>query len=174
LRKSDNLYTIALVDPLGQKTTDLFPGEDAKTDDFAGQKAILDWVSEGRLRVLVSCGLDCMQRIDFGTLTGLSSPVGDPTQRSQDLWSVTNNHPEVIPTEYENLPGQLNWSPDGNFIAYIDERDNAWVINPADSTLYPLDIGTYSAAAETDWSFDGKYLAVRADQDLHIYKFDCP
>jgi hypothetical protein len=174
LRRSDNLYSIGLVNPGGSNTRDLFPDAAARTDSNSSLKAILDWVNEGRVRVLTSCGLNCMQQIDFGILTGLSTAVGDPIQRSWDLWSVTNNQPAVIPTSLTNLSGQLNWSPDGNSIAYIDGNESLSIINAEAGTLSPIEIGTYSSAAETDWSFDSQYLAVRADQHLIIYSFRCP
>jgi WD40 repeat protein len=174
LRRSDNLYTIGIVNPDGRNSRDLFPNEAARTDGYSSQKAILEWLDEGRLRVLTSCGLDCMQRMEFGILTGLSTPLGDPIQRMWDVWSVTTNHPAIIPPAYVDKVGQLNWSPDGNSIAYIDENGSVWVIDEETGTLYPLDIGTYGNATETDWSYDSQYLAVQVDQYLKIFSFECP
>jgi hypothetical protein len=90
--------------------------------------------------------VDCIQTIDFAILTGLASPVGSPTQRSWEVWTVHTNQPAVIPPAYAELEGQLNWSPDGNLIAYIDENDTAWIIDEESGTLYPLDIGDYGTA----------------------------
>jgi hypothetical protein len=83
-------------------------------------------------------------------------------------------HPASIPPEYADLPGQLNWAPDDQHIAYIDGAGNAWVINSGGSSLYPLDIGQYGTATETDWSSDSQYLAVQVDQYLKIFAFKCP
>lgn len=174
LRKSDNLYTIGLVSPAGRTSRDLFPEEAARTDGYSSQKAIAEWLNDGRLRVQTSCGVDCMQAIDFAILTGLASPVGSPTQSSWDMRTVQTNQPAVIPPAYAELEGQLNWSPDGNLIAYIDENETAWIIDEGSGSLYPLDIGDYGTASETDWSFDSQYLAVRVDQYLKLFKFDCP
>lgn len=174
LRRSDDLYTIGLAYPNGRAYRDLFPDEAARTDDYSSQKSILRWVNTGRLRVLVSCGINCMQTLDFGVLSGLSTVIGDPIQRSWDMWSVHTNHPDVIPPLYSGLSGQLNWSPDESHIAYIDENGYAWVINIQPGTLFPLDIGQYGTATESDWSFDGKYLALQVDQYLKIYAFQCP
>jgi hypothetical protein len=174
LRRSDSLYSIGLINPDGQNSRDLFPGEAARTDNYSSQKAILGWVNEGRLQVLTSCGLDCMQRMDFGILTGLSTSVGVPIQRSWDLWSVTISQPAVIPSSFADLIGQLNWSPDEKSIAYIDENGSVWIIGIDAGTQYPIDIGAYGTAVETDWSADSQFLAVRADQYMKIYSFSCP
>lgn len=174
LRRSDNLYTISLVSPREDTLNDLFPAEDARTDDYSSQKLILEWLDDDQLRVLVSCGLDCMQTMDISVASSNSSLVGDPIQRTWGMWSAHTHNPGSIPEEYTSLPGQLNWSWDGQHIAYIDERDNAWVINTNSGTLYPLDIGQFGAAIETDWSYDDSYLAVQVDQSLKIFSFNCP
>jgi hypothetical protein len=174
LRRADNLYTIGLAYPNGRASKDLFPGEAARTDDYSSQKSIMEWINPGRLRVLVSCGVNCLQKVDFGVLSGLSTQVDDPIERYWDMWSVHTFHPSMIPPEYANLPGQLNWSPDENRIAYIDENGNAWVVNVDGGSLYPLDIGQYGTATESDWSYDSQYLAVQVDQNLMIFSFNCP
>jgi hypothetical protein len=174
LRRSDNLYTIGLAHPNGQASQDLFPDEAARTDDYSSQKSILEWMDAGRLRVLVSCGEDCMQTLIIDVHSSLTSQVGATIQRSWDMWSFHTSHPASIPPEYANLPGQLNWAPDSQHIAYIDAAGNAWVINAGSGSLYPLDIGQYGTAAETDWSSDNRYLAVQVDQYLKIFSFQCP
>jgi hypothetical protein len=174
LRRSDNMYTIGLAYPSGLASKDLFPGESAQTDDYSSQKAIIEWIDKGRLKVNTSCGIDCMQSMVFGVISGLSTPLGEPVQHEWDLWSVNTNHPATIPDEFTNLPGQLNWSPDEHHIAYLDEAGNAWIINDGEGTMYPLDIGAYGTATETDWSSDSQYLAVQVDQYLKIFSFNCP
>jgi hypothetical protein len=174
LRRSDNLYTIGLAYPISRTSQDLFPDEAARTDDYSSQKTILKWMDSSRLRVLVSCGNDCMQTLDIAVKTGLSSSVADPIQRTWDMWSVHTFQPSVIPPEIAKLSGQLNWSRDEQHIAYIDNAGNAWVINVNDHNLYPLEIGQYSTATETGWSFDNQYLAVQVDQQLMIFSFQCP
>jgi hypothetical protein len=174
LRRGDNLYTIGLAYPDGRASKDLFPGEAARTDSFSSQKAIFEWIDEGRLSVYTSCGVDCMQGLIFGVLTGLSTPIGDPIQQTSDLWSVHTNHPEQIPATYSDLAGQLNWSPDESRIAYIDENGYVWIINVGTGNQYPLDIGVYGTATETDWSYDNQFLAVQVDQKLKVFSFNCP
>ncbi len=174
LRHSDNLYTIGLAYPDGRTSRDLFTDQAAKTDDYSSQKAILEWIDSGRLRVMVSCGLNCLQKYDIGVGSGLSTPVGDPMEKMWDMWAPHTNHPSILPEEYVNLKGQLNWSWDDRHIAFIDKNSNLWVINVDSGTLYPLDIGTYGSATETDWSYDSQYLAVQVDQYLKIFSYHCP
>lgn len=174
LRRSDDLYTIGLAYPDGRPSQDLFPDEAARTDDYASQKAVLEWMDSSRLRVLTSCGFNCLQTIDFYVESGASSPVGEAIQRGWGLWAPHTNQPDTLPAEYADLPGQLNWSPDEKQAAYIDQVGNAWVINAEDGSLYPLDIGQYGTASETDWSYDSQYLAVQVDQNLQIFSLNCP
>ncbi len=174
LRRSDQVYSVAIAYPGGASVKDLFPGDAAHTDTYSAKKSILGWIDMGRLSVLTSCGTDCMQRLDFGVLTGLSSPVGDPIDPTWDIWAVRTHHPATIPADYASLTGQLNWSPDESRIAYVDGNGSAWVINVQAGTIYPLDIGEYFSAAETAWSYDGRYLAVRADQLLLVFSLTCP
>jgi hypothetical protein len=174
LRRSDDIYTVGLAYPDGRISKDLFPDEAAKTDDYSSQKSVVEWIDSGHLRVLTSCGVDCLQPMEFNVLTGESSKVGDPIQRAWDTWAVHTSKPAEIPAAYTNLIGQLNWSPDEKRIAYIDGLGNAWVINTSSSSLYPLDIGQYGTATETDWSYDNQYLAVQVDQSLMIFSFKCP
>jgi hypothetical protein len=174
LRRADDLYTIGLAYPDGRTARDLFPDTAARTDDYSSQKAVLAWSGETRLKVLTSCGINCLQTIDFDVRTGFSTPDGIPIQRAWDTWAPHTHLPATIPSQYANLPGQQNWSPDEKHIAYIDQAGNAWVGNVANDTLYPLDIGQYGTASETDWSFDNQYLAVQVDQNLMIFSFKCP
>jgi hypothetical protein len=174
LRRSDNMYTIGLAYPDGRSSRDLFPDEAAKTDDYSSQKSIQGWLDASRLRVFTSCGVDCMQQMVFNVTTGVSSLVGDTIQRTWNTWAVHTSQPSTIPPEYAKLTGQLNWSPDEKRVAYIDDRGNAWVLIPADSSLYPLDIGLYGTATETDWSYDSQYLAIQVDESLVIFAFKCP
>jgi hypothetical protein len=174
LRRSDDLYTIGLAYPNGRSSQDLFPDTAARTDDYSSQKAILEWMDPSRLRVLVSCGVDCLQTMDFDVQTGFSTPVGNSMQREWGTWLPHTNQPAIIPPNYAKLPGQLNWSPDEKHITYIDQVGNAWVINAEAGTIYPLDIGQYGTATETDWSYDSQYLAVQVDQNLMIFSFKCP
>ncbi len=173
LRRSDNIYTIGLAFPDGHTSQDLFPDEVAKTDDYSSQKSILEWIDASHLRVLTSCGVDCLQTMEFNVLTGLNNPVGVPIQRDWNTWAAHTMQPTQLPPAYAELTGQLNWSPDEKYIAYIDDLGNAWVINGNKGTLFPLDIGQYGTATETDWSYDSQYLAVQVDRSLMIFSFNC-
>jgi len=173
LRLSDNLYTIGLAYLDGSVSKDLFPGEAARTDSYSSQKAILEWMDASRLKVLTSCGANCLQGVDISIPSGASSPSANTHQKLSDVWAVNTHHPAQIPSVYADLKGQLNWSPDESLIAYIDENGNAWIINDQTGSLYPLDIGAYATATESDWSFDSHYLAVQVDQKLKIFTFEC-
>lgn len=174
LRRSDNIYTVGLAYPGGRAARDLFPDEAARTDDYSSQKSILGWMNSGVLRVFISCGINCLQEVDIGVLSGLSSQVGAPVESPWDLYTPHTHHPPEIPPNFAKLSGQLNWSWDDLQIAYIDERGSAWVISVDSETLYPLDIGQYGTATETDWSYDNQYLALLVDQNLMIFSFRCP
>ncbi len=174
LRLSDNLYTIGLAYPNGRIPLDLFPGEAARTDSYASQKAILQWVDSGRLRIVTSCGLDCLQAIDFAIPSGIFAPLTGQIPRTWDFWSVHNNQPAEIQPLLADLKGQLNWSPDERRIAHIDENGNIWIIDEDTKGIFPLDLGFYGTATETDWSYDSQYLAVHVDQNLRIFSFNCP
>ena len=174
LRMSDGLYTIGLAYTDGRASKDLFTDEAARTDGFSSQKSIQQWMDPDHLRVFTSCGVDCMQGLDIRISTGLSSPMGDPIQRRWDQWSVHTNHPSQIPAAFSDLTGQLNWSPDKNMIAYIDDTGSVSIINEQAGSIIPLDIGAYATATETDWSYDGQYLAVQVDQNLKIFSMSCP
>jgi WD40 repeat protein len=173
-RRSDNLYTIGLAYPDGRPSLDLFPGDEARKDDFSSRKAISEWIDDERLRLDISCGVDCMQGIIFNLNTGLSTKAAAPTQLEWGMWSVNTNNRMTLPPEYADLVGQLNWSPDENQIAYTDEDGYVWIVNVDTGRLYPLDIGPYGTATETDWSYDGQYLAVHVDQKLKVFSFNCP
>jgi len=56
----------------------------------------------------------------------------------------------------------------------LDARLDAWVANLDDGTQFILDTGGYLAVSETDWSADGRYLAVQAEDWLFIFSSDCP
>ncbi len=174
LRRSDNLYTIGLAYPAGQASKDLFPGDSARTDDYSGEKAILEWMDTNRLRVLVSCGINCLQTLDVNVISGHTSLVGDQLEKFHGQWDAHVTHPSTIPPEFSKLEGQLNWSWDDQHIAYIDGAGNAWVVNVKTNTLYPLEIGQYGTATETDWSSDNRYLAVQVDNKLMVFTFQCP
>jgi hypothetical protein len=174
LRRSDDLYTVGLAYPDGRAWRDLFPDTAARTDDYSSQKAVLGWTDNNRLKVQTSCGLDCLQTFDFDIQTGYSTPDGIPVQRAWDTWAPHTHLPSEIPSLYSNLAGQQNWSHDEKHIAYVDQSGNAWVVDVGSGTLYPLDIGQYGTATETDWSYDDQYLSIQVDQNLMIFSFKCP
>lgn len=173
LRRSDGLYTVNVVFPQTRQSVDLFPAEAARTDEWSSQKVIDRWRSEQSLLVQVSCGLDCVQTVQVILSTGSLTPQGDPVQRSWDWWDYSVNPGPGLPAEYISFMQQVNWSPDGQRLVYVDRRADAWVVNVDEQIQFPLPTGGFLAISETDWSHDGKYLAVQAEDWLFIFG-DCP
>lgn len=173
LRRSDALYTISVVSPQSGQTVDLFPGEAARTDSYSSQKAILAWTDNQTLRVRVSCGLDCLQTMKIDLPAGTLTLSGEPTQHAWDWWNYRLNDGPELPAEYQAFTREVNWAPDEQRLVYIDTRRDAWVIVVDEGVQYPLATGGYLAVSETDWSDDGEYLAVQAEDWLFIFG-DCP
>jgi hypothetical protein len=173
LRRSDNLFSVGVAYPETGRTQDLFPGEAARYDEWSSQKAVLDWLGENRLRVQVSCGLDCVQTVAVNLTDGSLSLLGEPVQRAWDWWDYTLNQAEELPAEYQEFMRQANWSPDVGRLVYLDRRADAWVVSLEEGIQFPLDTGGFLAVSETDWSADGRYLAVQAEDSLFIFG-ECP
>jgi hypothetical protein len=172
LRRSDGLYTVNVVYPQSRESVDLFPGEAARTDEWSSQKAIDRWQNEQTLLVKVSCGLDCVQTMQVNLSIGSLTLQGDPVQRAWDWWDYSLNPGPELSEEYLSFMQQVNWSPDGGRLVYVDKRADAWVVSLDEQIQFPLDTGGYLAVSETDWSQDGEYLAVQAEDWLFIFG-DC-
>jgi hypothetical protein len=174
LRRSDNLYTVGVAYPQGGISRDLFPAEAARFDEWSSQKTVVGWRNVNRLRVQVSCGLDCVQTMDINTMDGSMTVVGEAGQLSWDWWNYRLNQPVALPVDYQEFMRQPNWSPDGRRLVYLDSRADAWVVSLEEGTQFPLDTGGFLAVSETDWSEDGQYLAVQAENHLFIFGSECP
>ena len=179
LRPGEGLYTAGVVIPPGiaapvSVPRDLFPDEAARSDDWDSQKAIVGWSSDTHVLVLTSCGLDCMQPITVSVVTGLANASAPTQPRHWDIWDIRNNQPSSLPAEFASLAQQANESPDGLRVAYLDQGGGAWLADFAAQTQFPLDIGEFGTAYETAWSADSQYLAVRVDDRVFIFSFQCP
>jgi hypothetical protein len=172
LRRSDGLFSVGVVYPQSGEVDDLFPGEAARTDEWSSQKAVREWRNEQSLLVEVSCGLDCVQSVQVTLPGGALTPLGDPVQRPWDWWNYRLNAGPELPVEYLPLVQEVNWSPDGSRVAYVDARRDAWVILLDEQVQFPLPTGGFLSVSETDWSADGKYLAAQAEDWLFIFG-DC-
>jgi hypothetical protein len=64
------------------------------------------------------------------------------------------------------------WTLDGNKVAYIDRFIVAWVLRQDRKEQYTLDT-PYVDVQELKWSPDGRYLALRTDDDVYIYDTEC-
>ena len=173
LRRSDGLYSVAVVTPQTGAVRDLFPGEAARTDEWSSEKAVRAWLNEQTLQVEVSCGLDCVQRMLATLPSGTLTPFGDLFQRPWDWWAYRLNSGPELPEEYQGLVAQVNWAPDGTRLVYVDARRDAWVLLVDQGEQFPLPTGGFLSVSETDWSASGAYLAVQAEDWLFIFG-DCP
>jgi hypothetical protein len=173
LRRSDGLFSVGAVYPQSGEVRDLFPGEAARTDEWSSQKAVREWRNEQSLLVQVSCGLDCVQRVQVALPGGALTPLGDPVQRPWDWWNYRLNAGPELPEEYLPLVQEVNWSPDGSRVVYVDARRDAWVILLDEQVQFPLATGGFLSVSETDWSVDGEYLAAQSEDWLFIFG-DCP
>ena len=174
LRRSDGLFSVGIVSPQSGEARDLFPGEAARFDEWSSQKVVTGWEDEQHLRVQVSCGLDCIQSIELNLITNIHTPLGETAQRPWDWWAYTLYQPDTLSAQYLEIMREPNWSPDGQRLVYLDVRADAWVVNLDTGTQFPLDTGGFLAVSETDWSADGQYLAVHAEDWLFIFGSDCP
>ena len=173
LRRSDSLYTVNVVYPESGEAIDLFPGEAARTDAWSSPKAVTGWDSQRWLRVQVSCGMDCLQSYRVSLPDGTLTPLGEPAQRDWDWWDYQLNPGPDLPEQYQAFAIEVNWSPDGERLVYLNPQRDAWVIEMDTLTQYPLPTGGYLNASETDWSADGEYLSVQAEDWLFIFA-GCP
>jgi WD40 repeat protein len=64
------------------------------------------------------------------------------------------------------------WTLDGSKVAYIDRAIVAWVLRQDLKQQYILDT-PYVDVQELKWSPDGRYLALRTDDDVYIYDTEC-
>jgi len=172
LRRSDGLFSVSVVYPQSGEVRDLFPGEAAHTDEWSSQKAVREWRNEQSLLVQVSCGLDCVQRVQVALPGGALTPLGDPLQRPWDWQNYRLNAGAALPDEYLAFVREVNWAPDGSRLAYVDARRDAWVILLDEQVQFPLPTGGFLSVSETDWSADGTYLAAQAEDWLFIFG-DC-
>lgn len=183
--RQPDTYTVMLAPASGAAAVDLFLVENARTDTWAGSKAIVGWSSNSILRVLTSCGEDCDQTLQIDTLSGEITPVGEQLRKAKDrLWPrplVKTFEPTTFPPAMSK-PNWLNrqspqmkapeWTLDGKKVAYIDNRIFAWVVVIDQKVQYMLDT-PYIDVQELKWSPDGRYIAVRTDDEVVVFDTEC-
>lgn len=173
-RFADNTFTVMTLHTDTGKLTDLFPDKEAHTDSLTSPKGIDKWVDNTNLIVSTSCDGDCVELIKVNALNGAKEAYSTGKIRKKDDHSldITNLQPTSIPTSYPTMTDP-NWAPDSaiNALIYFDENGNAQFIS-GQSTPEPLGFGYYRNG-EIKWSYDSKFVAMRLDDNLYIYKADC-
>lgn len=166
LRDVDNIYTITVYDVPTNHKTDLFPGANAKTDEWSAPKKAVYWINNNTLSLEVMCGVGCVEIIRTNTDTNVQNIENQIYKKS--IWEPINEE------DRSNVS-----SPSGNYSAYIDNfgkvfinsetLSQATVINSEQSIYFDIDeTWTY----EIKWSLENN-LAVRINTNLTIYNFSC-
>jgi hypothetical protein len=175
-RQNEGLYTAIVVAADGSSLTDLFPADIARTDNRAGQKAIIGWKDDQTVQVMASCGEECRQAYDFkiGTAPGpvLTPTVVDNYRELNQNLSMYRNQQEYKADQYPKVMRTPHWSPDNQLIAYLDKRGLLWMLSTKTKTMYPLDIGLRDVY-ETQWSYDNSSIAVRAEDRIFVFEIPC-
>ncbi|MCE1254300.1 MAG: hypothetical protein LWX83_12225 [Anaerolineae bacterium] len=169
--QNNNFFSVTLIQPDNSQTVDLFPGEEARTDELSGKKAIEGWINNRQISVSSSCGIDCAQMIRFNN-------DGSGKQVLEEIRPVDDHSYDLslhqIEFEEGTYPAMTdpNWSPDNTQVFYTDEDDDAWVLDVPGKTQYQLGwLGDY--VRETKWSSDSQLLAIRMDNQINVYKTKC-
>jgi hypothetical protein len=163
---------------------DLFASTDPRTDAYAGSKAIQSWKDDHTLDVLSSCGDDCDQTIEIDLNTRQLTEIGEQLRKSPSrLWPKPNERdydttrfPILWLPEWETrLSPQMKrpeWTLDGSKVAYIDFSLTAWVLRVDQKIQYMLETPNVDVQ-ELKWSHNGRYLAIRTDDDVIVYDTEC-
>ncbi len=182
--RQPDTYSAAVSTPQDAVPLDLFSTTDPRTDAFDSSKAIQSWRSASVLRILSSCGEDCDQTYEIDLQTGLVSRVGEQLRKAKDRLVPEPNQREydetVFPVMWQTtwaarLSPQMKrptWTLDGKKVAYIDRTVYAWVLRVDKKLQYALNTPNVDVQ-ELKWSPDGRFLALRSDDDVYIYDTEC-
>jgi Tol biopolymer transport system component len=179
-RPDENVYTVMTVAQDGSDLTDLFPTDLARTDARTSQKAIIGWKNDDTLQVITSCGEECRQSYNIrinAASGGAAGPVLTPTPVAnyRDLGESLQIHQSAITATAIPLPKNLyspNWSPNEQWIAYLDRRGILYALSLDEKILYPLDIGLRTVY-ETQWSPLSDHIAIRAEDRIFVFELEC-
>jgi dipeptidyl aminopeptidase/acylaminoacyl peptidase len=173
LRLGEGVYSLQAVATDGSGLVDFFPGDSARTDEWASPKIVHSWSSDNQhLEIYASCGVNCAAPYIANVLDGTQKPAGGPGLPNIDFWQIHTYTPETLPESITDATSP-NWSPDGNRIAYFDDRFNIWVLSKTEKNQFMLDLGKWATPYETKWSSDGNYLAVRVDLTIKVFQIGC-
>jgi hypothetical protein len=174
-RPDENVYTVMTVAADGSKLTDLFPTDLARTDARTSEKAVIGWKNDTTLQVIASCGEECRQSFNIRIGAGSPSLTPTPVANYRDLDDNLQIHQAAITATALSLPKNLyspNWSPDEQWIAYLDRRGILFALSLDEKILYPLDIGLRTVD-ETQWSPLSDHIAVRAEDRIFVFELQC-
>jgi hypothetical protein len=181
LRPVDNIYTVIVAHLDNSPSVDLFPGKEARIDDWSSPKTVLSWPEEDQIHILAACGIGCLRELEVSVPDGqkVDLPTPDPQTPIAPLWTAPRN---VIQYNAENYPvlNDPNWSRDGSRVAYFDKSGYLWVLLEKEkiATELQMDITAIPVYLketwnrETHWTQDGK-LAVRISGVLDIFDVPC-
>jgi Tol biopolymer transport system component len=184
LRTNEAVETVMVARTDGSGLTDLFPFDEARSDQRTSQKAIKGWTDANHILVLTSCAEDCQQETEVNVLTGTISQNAESERRNAmktptpGVVKVLDGlEPEVNLQSYDAKVyprgfSRPNWSPDGKFVLYLDRRGLLWHLDPASKAQYLMDLGLRDVD-ETKWSPDGQRVAVRAEDRIFIFDLAC-
>jgi hypothetical protein len=177
-------YSAAVSLPESGAPQDLFANSDPRTDAWGSSKAIQSWRSPTVIRVLSSCGEDCDQTYEIDLQSLQVTSVGEQLRKAKDRFWPHPNEREYDATIFpvmwqENWETRLSpqmkrptWTTDGAKVAYIDRSITAWVLRADRKEQYMLDT-PFIDVQELKWSSNGRYLALRTDDDVYVYDTEC-
>jgi len=169
LRASDDQYTVMVWQPSDGSLIDLF-SQGAASSEFSGYKGIVRWFGKNRLQISESCGVDCRQLIEVSIL-GVEQRIAQQIRQGEDTsLELALNHPDGFAL-FEDWVNP-NISPDGRSVFFSDENDTAWIGYIEEGVKYPLALNN-GTPLESKWSDDSRYLAVRTEQQVLVFKLHC-
>jgi tricorn protease len=90
-------------------------------------------------------------------------------------WFLNQNFKLTPLTEDGVTKSRLTWSPDGSHVAFLKDRGELWMMDPAGKNAKQL-VRSFSSV-DYDWSPDGKWMVATYEdedfnRDVHIFPID--
>ncbi len=166
LRPAEAQYSIGVYSLQDGRAQDLY--DVAVTDEFSSQKGIVGWRSEQILQVAESCGVDCVRYVEHNLISGVKTVLEESRPGQDTSLQIVLNQPGVVPNRnWRNA----NWSPDARRVFFTDRTNVAWIGDLTANTKFALPMETLPVA-ESKWSADGQFIAVRTAENLYIFGVD--
>lgn len=168
LRAADTRLTILIYDLETSTLVDLYV-QGGASDEFAGQKGILRWSGNQSLQVAERCGVDCVRFVEHN-LGGGAARILDERRANQDnSLEIALYQPGISPNpNWSNA----NWSPQADWVFFTDRNQVGWLADLTQETKAPLELGI-GRVAETKWSADSQWIAIRTSERIYLYSLDC-